>query len=258
MLAILFQTRLIIISVSTAMFLGMGAATCFNGYCLWARESATATQQDQADDEVEGFHKIFDGQTMDGWEGLKEYWSVEDGALTGQFTKDNELKGNTFLIWRGGEVADFHLKLKFRMTEGNSGIQYRSQDHGDFVMGGYQADMDYGKQWIGILYDERGRGILATRMQSVTIHEDGEKTVEKLDGDEAAFLEKYQPLEWNTYDVIAKGNQLTHIVNGITVLKVEDRQTGAADAKGALGFQLHTGPPMKVQFKDILLKKLDR
>ncbi len=202
------------------------------------------------------FKAIFDGKTMEGWEGAAGYWSVEDESLTGQFTKDNELKSNTFLVWRGGKVGDFHLKLKFRMTEGNSGIQYRSQEHENFVVGGYQADMDYGKQWIGILYDERGRGILATRMQAVKIQENGEKTVEALDGDDAEFLKKYQPQEWNTYEIIAKGNHLEHIVNGITTVKVEDLQSGAADSEGILAFQLHTGPPMKVQFKDIQLKSL--
>ncbi|MBL8890119.1 MAG: DUF1080 domain-containing protein [Planctomycetaceae bacterium] len=202
------------------------------------------------------FESIFDGKTMNGWEGAKDYWSVEDGALTGQFTADNNLPNNTFLIWRGGKVSDFHLKLKFRMTEGNSGIQYRSQEHDNYVVGGYQADADFGKQWVGILYDERGRGILATRMQSVTIQANGEKVVEELDADAKAFLEKYNPSEWNTYEIIAQGNRLEHIVNGVTTVKVVDQQTEASEAEGILAFQLHTGPPMKVQFKDVQIKSL--
>jgi hypothetical protein len=93
-------------------------------------------------------------------------------------------------------------------------------------------------------------------MQSVRIHENGEKTVQDLAGDQAAFLEKYNPEQWNTYEIKAQGNRLTHIVNGITTVEVIDDQTGAADAEGILAFQLHTGPPMKVQFKEILLKSL--
>jgi hypothetical protein len=216
-----------------------------------ATTSAAVWGQDE-----DGFKPIFDGKTMEGWEGLKDYWSVEDGALTGQFTAENNLPNNTFLIWRGGKVGDFHLKLKFRMEEGNSGIQYRSQEFDDFVVGGYQADMDFGKQWIGILYDERGRGILATQMQKVKIAADGEKVVEALDGDKQAFLDGYQPQEWNTYEVIARGNQLKHVINGVTTVEVHDEQKDAADAEGILAFQLHTGPPMKVQYKDVQLKVL--
>ncbi len=208
--------------------------------------------------ETEEFKSIFDGKTLKGWEGAAGYWSVEDEAITGQFTADNNLPNNTFLIWRDGKVGDFHLKLKFRLTAGNSGIQYRSQEHENFVVGGYQADIDFGKQWVGILYDERGRGILATRMESVTVQKDGEKAVTKLDGDPEAFLKKYQPEEWNTYEIIARGNQLEHIVNGITTVKIDDQQTDASEADGILAFQLHTGPPMKVQFKDVLIKSLKK
>ncbi len=225
--------------------------------CLMAIGVSGLLEPANAQEDKE-FKAIFDGKTLTDWEGSKGYWSVEDEAITGQFTAENNLPNNTFLIWRGGKVANFHLKLKFRLTAGNSGIQYRSQEHEDYVVGGYQADIDFGKQWVGILYDERGRGILATRMNSVVIQADGEKVVTELDGDPAKFLEKYNPEDWNTYEIIAKGNQLEHIVNGITTVKVDDQQTDASEAEGILAFQLHTGPPMKVQFKDVLLKTLDK
>jgi hypothetical protein len=225
------------------------------GVCLIELTPLTRANDGGAQDD--GFKAIFDGKTLKGWEGAEGYWSVADGAVTGQFTAENNLPSNTFLIWRGGKVGNFHLKLKFRMTDGNSGIQYRSQEHDDFVVGGYQADADFGKQWVGILYDERGRGILATRMESVTIKENGEKSVEKSDGDEKEFLDKYDPSQWNTYEIIADGNQLQHIVNGVTTVKVVDQQSEASESEGILAFQLHSGPPMKVQFKDILLKSLD-
>ena len=134
--------------------------------------SATVLAADEA-----GFVSLFDGKTLEGWAGKPQFWSVKDGAITGQTTADNPTKGNTFLIWRGGKVADFELRLKFRMVGGNSGIQYRSEDKGDFVVGGYQADMDAGMHFIGILYEERGRGILAKRGQKLVVSEDGKKSV---------------------------------------------------------------------------------
>ena len=120
----------------------------------------------------EGFKPIFDGRTLRGWEGDAKLWRVEDGAITGQTTAENPAKNNTFLIWRGGRPADFELKLEFRMPNAgfaNSGVQYRSREEpkkvGGWVVGGYQADMDSDNQYTGFLYDERGRGILASRGQ---------------------------------------------------------------------------------------------
>lgn len=232
-----------------------------DGYEMWAKAIAPKVEElmqesTESEDDSDGFETIFDGKSLDGWRGAEQFWSVEDGALTGLTTKENPLKSNTFIIWDKGTVSDFELKLKFRLTAGNSGIQYRSQDLGDQVVGGYQADMDHAKQWVGILYDERGRGILATRMQSVVLPAEGDKEVSPLDGNEAAFLEKYQPEKWNTYHIIAKGNRLIHRVNGMTTVQVVDHQEDA-EAEGILALQLHTGPPMKVQYKDIQLKRWD-
>lgn len=230
------------------------------GYRIWAEAIAPTVEKLMAaedDDEgAEGFEPIFDGKSLKGWDGDEAFWSVQDGALTGKTTEDNPLKSNTFIIW-DGKVKNFELKLKFRLTAGNSGIQYRSQNLGDHVVGGYQADMDFAKQWVGILYDERGRGILATRMQNVLLKADGSKDVSPLDGSEENFLKAYQPEQWNTYHVIADGNKLTHRVNGITTIEVEDQQEDG-ESEGILALQLHTGPPMVVQYKDIELKDLDK
>ena len=110
----------------------------------------------------DGFKAIFDGKTLEGWSGKKEFWSVKDGVITGQTTAENPTKGNTFLIHKD-EVGDFELRLKFKIVGGNSGIQYRSADKGNSVVHGYQADIDSGETYIGILYEEGGRGILAQR-----------------------------------------------------------------------------------------------
>jgi len=199
---------------------------------------------------------LFDGKTLDGWEGKSEFWCVRDGAITGQPTKDNPTKGNTFIIWRGGKPADFELTLKFRIVGGNSGIQYRSLERDDFVVGGYQADFEAGDRFIGILYEERGRGILALRGHKVVIHEDGKKETVGETCDEAKMLASIKKEGWNEYVIIAKGNHLVQKINGFTTVDVTDNQTSKSRADGILALQLHQGPPMLVQFKDIKLKNL--
>ncbi len=200
--------------------------------------------------------KLFDGQTLNGWDGMEQFWSVEDGAITGRTTAENPTKGNTFLIWRAGEVADFHLKLKFRIVGGNSGIQYRSVDIGDHVVSGYQADFEAGDKYIGILYEEKGRGILALRNQKVEVNAAGDKKVVGETCDEKAMLAAIKKEGWNEYEIIAKGPHLVQKINGFTTVDVTDRQEGKRRDKGVLALQLHAGPPMTVQFKDIELTVL--
>lgn len=203
---------------------------------------------------------IFDGKTLEGWKGNDAFWSVKDGAITGQTTKENPTKGNTFLIWQGGEIGDFELKLKFKIIGGNSGVQYRSTDMGNFVVGGYQADIEAGDRYIGILYEERGRGILAERSQKVTIDSEGKKTVDKEPTvDNKAFLASIKKEDWNEMEITANGNHLVQKINGHVTVDVTDSQStekGKAKASGILALQLHAGPPMTIQFKDIQLKKL--
>lgn len=204
----------------------------------------------------EGFVSLFDGKTLQGWEGKSQFWSVRDGAITGQTTKENPTKGNTFLIWRGGKLADFELRLKFRMVGGNSGIQYRSVEMDDFVVGGYQADMDAGNSFTGILYEERGRGILVPRCKKVLVREDGSKEVLGTTCDEKELLGSIKLDTWNEYVMIGKGNHLLQKINGLTTMELTDNQKEKSRAEGILALQLHAGPPMLVQFKDIQLKQL--
>src|SRR5437868_4621608 len=140
---------------------------------------AVAAAAAGADD---GFVSLFNGKDLAGWKGNSDYWSVEDGAITGTTTADKPLKYNTFLIWEGGQPADFELRAKFKISGGNSGIQYRSKvlDENKFVVGGYQADIDAGNKFTGINYEEKMRGILVQRGERATIGEDGKKMTEKL------------------------------------------------------------------------------
>jgi hypothetical protein len=225
-----------------------------------------------------GFKSIFDGQTLAGWEGNPAVWSVRDGALTGQTTAEKGIKSNTFLVYTAAQPANFELRLAFRLTaqneknQANSGVQYRSKlmDPATFVVGGYQADIDSPFKYTGMLYEEKGRGILMNagekiRIGATTLVDDAKKpgakkkqtAVEKLPGatPPAAIAAAYKLGEWNELIITANGDQLRHTVNGVVTAEVTE--TDAAIAKsGVIALQLHTGPPMTVQFKDIRLKTL--
>lgn len=204
----------------------------------------------------EGFKSIFDGKTLKGWDGKADFWTVQDGAITGTTTAEKPTKGNTFIIWKDGELKDFELKLKFRIVGGNSGIQFRSKDLGENVVGGYQADFDGAGGWTGTLYEERGRGILAKRGEKVEVTEDGQKKVIGKTTPEKEIVDAYKKDDWNDYRIVAKGNHLTLEVNGLTTVDITDNQPSKAAESGILALQLHAGPPMTVQFKDIELKEL--
>jgi len=204
----------------------------------------------------DGFQELFDGKSLEGWNGKPEFWSVEDGAITGQTTKENPTKGNTFLIWEGGELGDFELRVKFRIFGGNSGIQYRSKHLGNNVVGGYQADFEAGDKWTGILYDEKGRGVLAQRGQKVEIGPDGKKNAVGKINEPSDIQDAFKKEDWNEYVITAKGNHITQELNGEPTIELIDNQESEREMSGILALQLHAGPPMKVQFKDIRLKKL--
>ena len=214
---------------------------------------ATAAAQD-AD-----FKPIFDGKTLEGWKApIMSYWSVEDGAITGQSTEQNPVKDNQFLIWQLGELDDFELKLKYRIMgtpSANSGVQVRSRLDADGHVAGYQADIDKAGQWAGALYDERGRGMLAERGQRTAIDTDGKKTSTSI-GDPAALMEMINKDDWNEYHIKALGSTITLSINGKVTAEVVDNDKKDKDTSGVLALQLHVGPPMKVQFKDIQLKRL--
>ncbi len=204
----------------------------------------------------DGFKSIFNGKDLTGWDGNPKFWSVRDGAITGETTKENPTPGNTFLIWRDGKVDDFELRLKFKIIGGNSGIQYRSKEEPNWVVGGYQADFEAGKTYSGILYEERGRGILALRGQKVTIPEGGKPQTTGSVGESAAIQAAIKPEDWNDYVIVARGNHLVHKINGLTTVDVTDEDKVKRAMSGLLAFQVHAGPPMTVQFKEIQLKRL--
>ena len=216
-----------------------------------------------------GEKPLFNGKDLTGWKGQPEFWSVKDGAITGQTTKDTPVKENTFLIW-DGEVGDFELHFKYKIVDangtsdgfGNSGVQYRSKvvKPEYSVVSGYQADFETGKKYSGILYEEKARGILAERGQKVVIHEGDAPNKPKLEvtgevGKSDEIQAVIKPAEWNDYTIIAKGGHLQHFINGKQTVDVTD-ETAIGAKKGILALQLHAGSPMQVQFKDLMLDKL--
>lgn len=204
-----------------------------------------------------GFTSLFDGKTLAGWKGLEGYWSVEDGAITGTNTRERPLQHNTFLVWQDGRPADFELRFTFRIVGGNSGLQYRSKlvDEAKFIVAGYQADIDGGTEYGGMLYEERGRAFIAWRGERVTIAADGTRTVDKF-GERAELLKAIRAEDWNDYVIVAKGNHLRHWINGTLMAELTDLEKEKAATEGILAIQLHSGPPMKVQVRNIRLKKL--
>jgi hypothetical protein len=214
-------------------------------------------------DDDAGFISIFNGKDLTGWEGLSEFWSVRDGALTGQTTEGHIPKENTFLVWKGGQPGDFELHCRFKLVANNdkgfanSGIQYRSKvlKPEYFVVGGYQADMENGATYSGILYEEKGRGILAQRGQRVVINAEGRKEIVGSTGDSKEIEAAIKKGDWNDYVVIAKGNHLMHFINGNQTIDVVDQQADKAAKSGVLALQIHRGEPMLVQFKDVKIKQ---
>jgi hypothetical protein len=218
-------------------------------------------------EERSGFVSIFDG-TMKNWDGDPAYWKADGNTLVGTTSAENPLKENTFVIWRGGEPGDFELKLEYRMSSTNSGIQFRSTHvppggegrgavTGKWVLKGYQADIDFANQFTGMIYEERGRGFLMQRGQAVEIGADGvSRVIGNLERNADELKALIKPGEWNTVHLIARGNTIMNIVNGhVTAFIVDDDAKGRA-LKGLLGFQIHVGPPMKIEFRNIYLKSL--
>lgn len=223
------------------------------------------------------FIQIFDGRSLEGWHGDPAYWSVVNGVLTGSVTPETPLKTNTFLVWKDGEPNDFELKLNFRITEsGNSGINYRSEiiDSIPYALRGYQADIDGKIRYTGQNYEERKRATLAYRGEKVIISSQenadapgslqanvqnncwqSREIVAKL-GDSDDLKSKIKFEDWNELHLIVKGIHMQHFVNGILMSDISDQDTVNQKMQGKLGMQVHVGPPMKVEYKDIRLKNL--
>jgi hypothetical protein len=235
------------------------------GVRLAAQEAYVPKQSDRPEaigGDEPGFTPIFDGKTLANWEGDPKYWRVENGSLVGEITPETVIKSNTFIIWRGGMPADFELKADYRITSaGNSGINYRSVVVPDtvtpsnkFAMRGYQADIDGQNRYTGQNYEEKGRLFLALRGQTTHVVGGRKPIVLSSVGDPKALAEVITS-DWNGYHLIARGNVLTHILNGHLMCCVIDDDAPNRMSKGLIGVQVHVGPPMKVEYRNMRLKE---
>jgi hypothetical protein len=256
------------------LFLEVVAAVTLLGYGLFSNGETSNQTSVPSQTFQDRFTPIFDGKSLEGWEFDPVYWSVKEGAIVGEITAATLLKNNTFIIWKGGELGDFELKVDYWISEnGNSGVQYRSDRYTElpYALRGYQADIDGANNYTGQNYEERKRTTLAYRGQRTQISAQpdgiaavggyvannawkGLKLVNEL-GDRAALGNLIKKGDWNTIHIVAKGTTLKHYVNGTLMSEVEDADIKNRKLSGLFGFQVHVGPPMKVMFKNILLKK---
>jgi hypothetical protein len=257
------QSRTIaLLALMTGLFLG-----CENK----PQAIEEAVQENSSQEE---FISMFDGETLDGWEGDQAYWKVEDGQIIGEIKEGVDLPHNTFLIWEKSQPSDFEMKGEFKISEsGNSGIQYRSEKVEDlpYALKGYQADMDGKNNYTGQNYEERKRTTLAyigqkTRIKPQEKEGDlranvernawlGMEVVENL-GDRDSLSNLVKKEDWNTFRIVAKGNRLQHYINEVLMSDVTDEDPENRTMEGYLGIQVHRGPPMRVALRNLYLKDL--
>jgi hypothetical protein len=207
-----------------------------------------------------GFVSMFDGKTLAQWDGDFEFWKVIDGIMTGEIKADKPLLSNTFLVWKGGEPADFEMKAEFRISaDGNSGVQYRSDSVLDpatpgnkFILRGYQYDMDGKNRYVGNLYEERGRMFLAQRGEVTHVTGLRKPTIiSRLSS--AEELAKTTNPDWNELAILARGNTVMHRLNGRLLNVVVDDDPKRLQ-RGKIGIQLHKGPPMRVEYRNLRIR----
>jgi len=244
---------------------GILLTTCLLLIFIGWRASHTST---------DGFVRIFDGKTLSNWKGDTTYWKVEEGCLVGVVTPQTLLKKNTFIIWQGQMPENFEIKVEYKVSaRGNSGINYRSEliDTIPNALRGYQADLNGPNTYTGSNYEERRRTTLASRGEKVIIppipHADSltshiknnqwlPKIVTGSLGDSAALRSAIKVDDWNEYHIVVKGNHMLHYVNGVLMSDVTDNDTVNRRFNGWMGVQVHVGPPMRIAYRNFMLKRL--
>jgi type 1 glutamine amidotransferase len=204
-----------------------------------------------------GFISLFNGRDLLGWRGNPKIWSVKDGVITGQTTAQNRISENNFLIWTGGDVKDFELRLKFRLESGNSGIYFRSLErtamHPESLIG-CQADFSADGRWTGVIMEYTLREVLAERGQKVVIDKDGKLNIVGSVGDPDELLRHVKPKQWNDYTFSTIGGRIVLKINDVVMCELQDDDPRRIPS-GKLALQVHQGPEMLVQFKDIRIRR---
>lgn len=241
--------------------------TCF---ALFLTSTVCFADHHKAPPESDDMEVIFNGKNLDGWSGDSRLWSVRDGVIHGETTPAEKANGNTFLIWQGGTLKDFELRLSFRCTaSNNSGIQYRSKHitegnpRNKWIVRGYQHEIRNEENFPnvpGFIYDEGGYTGKRGRICMVgeeAIWENGAKKILRNDLiDQKGFQDLMKVDEWNDVVIIAKGRQIRHYLNGKLILDFTDHPDNAL-TEGVLALQLHAGKPMWAEFKNVRVRSLD-
>ena len=223
----------------------------------------------------DGFYPIFNGENLEGWSGDSTYWSVKDGVLIGKVTPEIILKRNSFIIYEKEQPSNFELKLQYRISKnGNSGVNYRSEKikNKPFALRGYQSDIDGKNRYTGQNYEEKKRTTLAYIGEKVIIETMPDsilltnirknvkrncwqtRNITASLGNKKELTTHIKDNDWNTMHIIINESRMQHYVNGILMSDVKDLDAKNRMIKGYIGVQVHTGPPMKVEYKNIRLK----
>ncbi len=217
------------------------------------------------------FQLLFDGKSLAGWAGRSDIFSVKDGLIHAETTAANPLKKNTFLIYTNAEFADFELRFDYRVTGGNSGMQYRSEVIGEFVLKGYQSDFENTNRFTGMFFEENGRMFMAYPGEYVTVKPLGQLTPDeakqknkpkarldkvKFATTEEVFSHVADPTAWHSMTILAKGNTFVHILDGRVMSVAVDEDAANFRKRGLIGLQVHQGPPMTVDLKNVRIREL--
>jgi hypothetical protein len=243
-------------------FVVLLVAVCTVSHAARAEPRLTAEAAALPAPDADGFITLFNGHDLAGWEGLADYWSVKDGAISGHQTK--EASKQTLLVLSALTVRDFELQFRYRFAspEGNSGIQFRSTvlDTHTYRVGGYQADFDAERQYDGTIYDEAGvagdRGTMSNRGERTTWDSENRRHVESLGQSTPDLLAFIKVGDWNDAILVARGNHITYSINGHIMTDLVDGSLVALQA-GRLALQLHQGFTMDIRFKDLKIKLLN-
>ncbi len=249
--------RVVVMLVATALLGAPSSAQNPTNPPAQETGNATPAEADLPDDE-EGFEPLFDGQSLAGWHGEEGLWRVEEETLIGQTKPDQLLETNSFLVCEQDLPGDFELRLLFRIVAGNSGVQFRAEEDEPNRVCGYQADIDANGTYMGIIYEERKRGILCQRGEAVTIDANGERPEPGKTGlDEETFAALATDGNWHDYRIRAVGPKIELFIDGHPTALLDDQQTDAASPDGILALQMHAGQMMHVEFRNIRIRAVE-
>jgi hypothetical protein len=234
---------------------------------LFCRMSVGAEAPSQPPPEPQGMEQLFNGKNLTGWDGDPRLWSVKDGVIRGETTRENPAKGNTFLICKAAPAGDFDLRLKFRCNAANnSGVQYRSKHvtegkvNNQWVVHGYQGEIRNENKLpnvSGFIYDEGGKRGRLVLVGEKAMWRDGKKTVTGQTCTAEQFEKAFRLDDWNDYTIVAQGNHIRQYINGLLTVDFTDEEPQFALKSGIIALQLHAGNPMWAEFKDVRLKRED-